>query len=177
MASYRIHPEDKIRERLAAKMRREYPDFFFYARFDQAKVSQAKRSRFYTEGIVSGLPDWEIVTPNGYFSGLVLELKETGKGPFSHMRNKKCFRIDNQNELGLPTKEAEHLLEQAYILDKYWESNRAAFFAEGFDQAWSIVEDYIRGGSFKGLKMYEFSYAEKYKLPVIRSIPFNPIKI
>lgn len=174
--SYKIYPEDKLREGLTKYIRHKYPNVFFFNRLDQAKMSQARRNRFKAEGIATGLPDFEIINPRGKYYGLAIELKAKGKGAFSYMRNKRCLRIDNIDNMGLPTKEAQHLLDQAYNLHLYMLNGRLALFSEGLDQTIEIVDKYMAGAEWNG-RLHDFTYCPNGYLPEKFSIPFNPINI
>lgn len=172
--SYKVHAEDKLREGLTKYIRHKYPDVFFFNRLDQANMSLARRNRFKVEGIEKGLPDFEIVNPAGKYYGLAIELKAIGKGAFSYMRNKRCLRIDNLDDMGLPTKEAQHLLDQAYKLHLYMLNGRLALFSEGLDQTIEIVDMYMKGCEWNG-GMFDFTYCPNGYIPEKFSIPFNPI--
>ena len=76
----------------------------------------------------------EIVVANGLF----LELKKDGETLYPGPRAKKRFRSIDGKEY-----KTEHLMEQADVLYKLRDAGYAAEFAIGFDEATTIIDEYL----------------------------------
>jgi len=128
-----IHKEDALEEQVANYLQLRYPNVIF--RFDSsasAKKSmfQAKRSKKLHGRFSRGFPDLVLLEKRNTHGALFIELKALGSSP---------YRQDGS------IRQSAHIMGQDAYHQLLRERGYYATFATGFDEAKSIIDDYLKG--------------------------------
>jgi len=125
------HKEDDLEEMVAKYLLVAYPRVMFH--FDlgaggKKTKFQAIRAKKLHGKWSKGYPDLFIAVANKYYSGLFIELKADGSGP---------YRMDGK------IKKNEHLENQDRVHQKLRDDGYEAVFATGFNEAKEVIENYM----------------------------------
>lgn len=127
-----MKPEAELRRMLARWLQYQYPNVIY--RFDLAadlKLTMGQARKHKELHPKRGYPDLFIAEPRGKYHGMYVELKADGNSPYK--RN---------GEL----KKSEHLQEQSDFIHSLKQRDYFAVFATGFDEATTLISQYLKGG-------------------------------
>ena len=113
---------------ISTYLKYQYPLVMFHWDYAGLNLSKAQAGRMKAIQSVHKWPDLFIAEPRDVFHGLFLEVKPEGG------------KLFNKNDDPV----TPHIAEQAECINKLIDKRYAAFFACGFDQAKSIIDNYLR---------------------------------
>lgn len=120
--------EENIQIAVCTYLKLQYPGIIFTCDLSSGMkltIGQAVKAKKMRSS--RGMPDLMILEPRGNHHGLFLELKNKG------------FKVLNKHDNWI----SEHIKEQSYILHTLREKKYCAAFSCGFDEAKTIIDDYL----------------------------------
>lgn len=121
--------EAQVHQNVADYLKLQYRDILFWSNAEDGRkrhvTDQARIKRLNSH---RARPDIEVIAPRSGFHGLFLELKKD---------NKQLFKADGK------TYKNDHILEQSLMLLSLRQMGFVAEFAEGFDHAKQIIDEYL----------------------------------
>lgn len=125
----RKNREQSIQIALSLYIRIQYPDVIFTSESSGVRVSIGAAVRMKAQRSAGKLPDFIMLEPRMDYHGLILELKSEGSG---------LYLKD-----GSLSKD-KHVQEQNKMLQRLAAKGYVAVFAQGFDIAKIIVDNYMK---------------------------------
>lgn len=122
--------EEGLQMQVASYLKIKHPNIIFRSDFAAGiKMTMGQAVKHKKMQYSRAYPDIFIAQPNSKFSGLYLELKKS---------------LDDVYTIKGELRNNEHIQEQNAMLEELKERGYAAFFAGGFDNAITIIENYLK---------------------------------
>jgi len=140
-------PEATEHSNVCKYLKRVYPDIIFLTDLSGIRLTpgQAKTVKNLKSG--RGIPDIVIMEPRGQKHGLCLEMKArdfalvTKEGFLTSHKNKEYRMVGGAR---VCIGETDHIKEQYDMLCRLTKLGYAAHFAQGFDIAKKIIDEYLK---------------------------------
>lgn len=130
LKDYEPTTEAGIYKCLADWMKHQHPGVIWFFDLSGIRVHQGTRAQLKHMRSDRGIPDLVILAPRGGYSGLLLEIKRIGSGPYT-----------KAGEL----KKDYHLQEQAEVLRRLTDEGYLATFGTGLQECKNIITTYLWG--------------------------------